>query len=294
MVKNIFVVYLSHKNKRRKFFMACVVITGSARGFGLCQAKKFKELGYNVVISDVNVANLEKAINELNQINPENTKATMVKCDVTNMADLENLYSTANNTFGAVDIWVNNAGVNSPDKPVCELTDKEIEFILNVDLKGTIYGSSVAFRHMKEQGHGKIYNVEGYGSNDAMMTGLTMYGTAKRAVTYFTRALAKESKDLTGGKVKVCRLAPGIMITDFITHANGDKTKIELSAKTKKVYNILGDYPETIVNWIVPRMIKNEKNDKQILWLSNGRAFWRFLTAGFSKRDFFKTEDTKK
>ena len=268
--------------------MPSVVITGSARGFGLCQAKKFKELGYNVAISDINETNLQKALEELNSINAQNTKAIKVVCDVTKKSDLEKLFIEAKKEFGSVDIWINNAGVNSPDKPVYQLTDKEIEFILRVDLLGTIYGSSVAFEHMKEQGYGKIYNVEGYGSNDAMMTGLTMYGTAKRAVTYFTRSLAKESKDLTGEAIKVCRLAPGIMITDFITHANGDKTKIELPEKTKKVYNILGDYPETIVNYVVPRMIKNEKNDQQIIWLTGGRAFWRVLTAGFKKRDFFK------
>ena len=268
--------------------MKTVVITGSARGFGLCQAKKFKELGFNTVISDVNEENLSKALNELNEINKENTKAIMVKCDVTKVDDLENLYQEAEKGFGSVDIWINNAGVNSPNKPVYELTEKEISFILEVDLKGTIYGSKVAFSHMIKQGYGKIYNVEGYGSNDAMMLGLTMYGTAKRAVTYFTRSLAKESKELTDGKVKVCRLAPGIMITEFITHANGDKTKIELSEKTKKIYNILGDYPETIVDYVVPRMIKNEKNDKQILWLTNSRAFMRFMTCGFKKRNFFE------
>jgi NAD(P)-dependent dehydrogenase (short-subunit alcohol dehydrogenase family) len=267
--------------------MKCVVITGSARGFGLCQAKKFKELGFNVVISDVNEVNLNKALEELNAINNEKTKAIAVKCDVTKESDVENLYLEAEKAFGQVGVWINNAGVNSPDKPVYELTDKEVAFILDVDLKGTIYGSKVAFKHMKEQGFGKIYNVEGYGSNDAMMLGLTMYGTAKRAVTYFTRSLAKESEVLTKGKVAVCRLAPGIMITDFITHANGDKTKINLNEKTKKIYNILGDYPETIVDYVVPRMIENNKNDKQILWLTNRRAFGRFLTAGFKKRDFF-------
>ncbi len=267
--------------------MKTVVITGSARGFGLCQAKKFKELGFNVVISDINETNLAKALGELNAINPENTKAASVVCNVTNHADLENLWDRAVEAFGAVDIWVNNAGVNSPDKPVCELTEKEISFILDVDLKGAVYGSKIAFQGMRKQGFGQIYNVEGYGSNDAMMTGLTMYGTAKRAVTYFTRSLAKESQDLTGGKVRVCRLTPGIMITDFITHANGDATTIELPEKTKKIYNILGDYPETIVGYAVPRMIANEKNDADIIWLTGARAFSRFLTAGFKKRDFF-------
>jgi NADP-dependent 3-hydroxy acid dehydrogenase YdfG len=270
--------------------MKTVVITGSARGFGYCLAKKFKESGYNVVLSDVNQDNLKKAEEELGKINPDKTKVISTVCDVTKHDDVEALWNKAKETFGNIDIWINNAGVNSPNKGVYELEAKEIDFILNIDLKGTIYGSKIAFKGMKEQGFGQIYNVEGYGSNDAMMTGLTMYGTAKRAVTYFTKSLSKESDDLTSGKVKVCLLTPGIMITDFITHANGDKTKVELSEKTKKVYNILGDYPETIVNYVVPRMIKNDKNGYNVIWLTNKRAFGRFMLAGFNKRDFFKEE----
>ena len=267
--------------------MKTVVITGSARGFGLCQAKKFKELGCNVVISDINEANLETALEELSAIGPEDTHAISIRCDVTSVDDLQNLWDQAVAAFGAVDIWVNNAGVNSPDKPVCELSEKEIAFILDVDLKGTVLGSKIAFAGMREQGFGQIYNVEGYGSNDAMMTGLTMYGTAKRAVTYFTKSLAKESHDLTADAIKVCLLTPGIMITDFITHANGDATTIELPEKTKKVYNILGDYPETIVDYVAPRMLTNEKNGYNVVWLTGARAAVRFLTAGFNKRDFF-------
>ena len=77
------------------------------------------------------------------------------------------------------------------------------------------------------------------------------------------------------------------MITDFIKTANGGKTKIELPEKTKKVYNILGDYPYTIAEYVVPRMIKNKKNNYKVVWLTGGRAFARFLTAGFKKRNFF-------
>lgn len=266
--------------------MKTVVITGSSRGFGLCQAKKFRELGWNVVISATNKERLESAIKELNNIKSE-AKTISVICDVTKEGDVVNLWNTAKSEFGGIDIWINNAGVNSPDKPICEMESKEIEFVLDVDLKGSILGSKIAFAGMKEQGYGQIYNTEGYGSNDAMMTGLTIYGTSKRALTYFTRALAKESHDLTGDKVKVCRLTPGIMITDFLTSANGGNTKISLPEKTKKVYNILGDYPETIADYCVPKMIKNNKNDAKVVWLTGRKSFFRFLTAGFNKRDFF-------
>ncbi len=265
----------------------CVVITGSARGFGFEMAKLFKKNGFNVVLSDINVDNLQKSKAELEKVD-SNSKVISVCCNVTKYNELINLWNTAINAFSRVDIWINNAGVNQPDKPICELTDKEIDFLLDIDLKGAIYGSRIAFEKMKEQGFGQIYNVEGYGSNDAMMLGLTLYGTSKRAITYFTQALAKESKQLTNDAVKVCRLTPGIMITDFIKSANGGKTSIQLPEKTKKVYNILGDYASTIAEYVVPRMIKNNKNNKKIVWLTNRKAFVRFLTAGFKKRNFFE------
>ncbi len=266
--------------------MKTVVITGSARGFGLEMAKVFKKNGLNVVLSDINLENLEKALATIKGIE-SNSDAMSVPCNVTVSEEVENLYLKAKEAFGGVDIWINNAGVNQPDKPVYELTEKEIRFLIDIDVVGAIIGSKIAFKYMKEQGYGQIYNVEGYGSNDAMMTGLTVYGTSKRAMTYFTQSLAKESEELTGGKVKVCRLTPGIMITDFIKTANGGATKIELPEKTKKVYNILGDYPETIAEYIVPRMIANEKNNAKIVWLTNRKASWRFMMAGFNKRNFF-------
>lgn len=266
--------------------MKTIVITGSAQGFGFEMAKLFRENNFNVVLSDINEKKLMSAQKELAKTNGYG-QIEAIKCDVGNYDDLTALWAQAKQTFGAVDIWINNAGVNQPDKPICELTKQEMDFLLDVDLKGTIYGSQIAFAGMKEQGFGQIYNVEGYGSNDAMMTGLNLYGTSKRAVTHFTQALAKESNELTDGKVLVNRLTPGIMITNFITSANGGKTKVELPEKTKKVYNILGDYPETIAKYVVPRIIKNTKNNAKIVWLTGARAFSRFLTAGFKKRNFF-------
>jgi NAD(P)-dependent dehydrogenase (short-subunit alcohol dehydrogenase family) len=266
--------------------MKTVVITGSARGFGFEMAKVFRANNFNVVLSDINQQGLNDAKQELLSIKSQADIVSVV-CDVTSHEMLEQLWNTAKQAFGGVDIWINNAGVNQPDKPIFELTKKEIDFLLDIDLKGAIYGSQIAFARMKEQGYGQIYNIEGYGSNDAMMTGLNLYGTSKRAITHFTQALAKESKEITNNNVKVCRLTPGIMITGFITSANGGKTKVELPEKTKKVYNILGDYPETIAEFAVPRMIKNNKNNAKITWLTGARAMGRFLTAGFKKRNLF-------
>ena len=266
--------------------MKTVVITGSARGLGFEMAKLFKKANYNVVISDLKEENLIKAKEELDKIESQ-SKVEYCICNVTSKKDIQGLIDFTTSKFEIIDIWINNAGVNQPDKAIWELTEEEIDLVLDVDLNGAILGSKLAMEEMSKHHKGAIYNIEGYGSNDAMMLGLSIYGTSKRAITYFTQALAKESEQRNTGVI-IGRLSPGIMITDFITNALGDKGKIELPEKTKKVYNILGDYPDVVANFLVAEMIKNTKNNAHIEWLTNGKAAWRFMTSGFNKRDFFK------
>ena len=266
--------------------MKTVVITGSARGLGLEMAKVFKNNNVNIVLSDLIEDTLISAKELLENIK-SNSLVEYCVCDVTKYNDIENLIKFSCNKFGKIDIWINNAGVNQPDKPIWELNEKDIDTVLDVDLKGTIISSKLVMMSMINNGGGAIYNVEGYGSNDAKMLGLSIYGTSKRAITYFTEALALEC-DEKNTNVIVGKLSPGIMITDFITNALGNGEKIELPEKTKKVYNILGDYPDVVANFLVTKILQNNKNNAKIEWLTNGKAAWRFMTASFKKRNFFK------
>ena len=269
--------------------MKTVVITGSARGLGYNMARFFREYNYNVVLSDLNEEKLKLAKEELEKT-PSEAEINYTTCNVSKIEELQALMDFAVEKFGEVDIWINNAGVNQPQKAIWELTEQEINTIIDVDLKGAIFGSKVAIEQMSKQHKGAVYNIEGYGSNDAHMLGLNMYGTSKRAVTYLTEALAQECEQ-QGNGVIVGKLSPGIMITEFTTHSLGND-KIELAEKTKKVYNILGDTPETVGKFLVDKMVNNTKNNVKFNWLTNGKAFTRFLTAGFNKRNFFG-EDQK-
>lgn len=265
--------------------MKSVVITGAARGLGYCLAEEFVKNNYNVLISDVLEEELEKSRDNLSKLN-EDVKVISIKCDVSLEEDLEKVMSYALEEFKTIDIWINNAGVNQPMVPVWELEKRVIDKLIDIDLKGTIMGTTIAIRQMKKQGFGQVYGVEGHGSNDAKIMGLSMYGTTKRALTYFLEATAKEIDD-EKLNIQVGLLAPGIMITKFTNHALGND-KMELSDKTKKVYNILGDYPDVIAEFLVKRMINNTKNGARFSWLTKKRAFFRFMMAGFNKRDFFK------
>lgn len=265
--------------------MKTVVITGSAQGLGLCLAEEFRKNNYNVVISDVLIEELHKAEEQLKEIKSD-AKILSIKCDVTLEDDLENLKNEAVKYFTNIDIWINNAGVNQNMVPIWEVPTKDINKLIDIDLKGSIIGSKIAMNQMVKQGFGQIYGIEGYGSNDAMMTGLSVYGTSKRALTYFLESLAKEVDD-KNLDIQIGMLAPGIMITNFVNHSMGNQG-FELPEKTKKVYNILGDKPDVIAKFLVEKMINNKKNNVRFTWLTNKKAAIRFMTSGFNKRNFFE------
>lgn len=264
--------------------MKTVVITGSARGLGLEMSKQFIQNDYNVVICDVLEDKLQESKKELENMS-KGGKVLALPCDVTKEDDLQKVMDKTIETFKTVDIWINNAGVNQPMVPIWEVDSDKINRLIDIDLKGAIIGSKIAMKQMIKQGFGQIYGIEGYGSNNAMMLGLSVYGTSKRGLTYFLEALAKEV-DEKKLPIQIGLLSPGIMITDFITHAMGNES-FELPEKTKKVYNILGDYPDVIAKFLVEKMIVNKKNGVRISWLTNAKASFRFMTCAFNKRDFF-------
>ena len=261
-----------------------VVITGSARGLGFEMARCFRRKNFNVVISDIVKSDVDNA---RSKIVAEKGKGIVlgIVCDITKKNDIVNLINKTKKRFGKIDFWINNAGVNQPDKLIWEMDSTEIDRMIDIDLKGTVLASSLIMNEMVKQGSGSIYIVEGHGSNDAIIPGLSIYGTAKRGVTYFASALAKEAEK-SQVDVIVGKLSPGIMITDFLVNAFRNE-KIELSKKNKNVYNILGDYPDVVAKYLVNRMISNTDNNVRIKWLTNKKAMWKFMKSIFRKRNFF-------
>ena len=144
-----------------------------------------------------------------------------------------------------------------------------------------IYGSQIAATEMIKQGHGAIYSMEGLGYNNMIQLKTILYGTTKHALTYFMKGIAKELEETN---VIAGRLSPGMMLTDFITKTpDGDQSEVIANSRFKKVFNILADKPEAVARFFVPRMLTNTKNNAQIIWLTNRKVIWRFVTAGFRK-----------
>ena len=273
--------------------MKTVVITGSSRGLGFEMAKCFRRYGWNVMLNGVNEERLEAAVKALKKIKGKGSVSGF-RASVASAEELRSLAVYAKKQFGTVDIWINNAGINQPMKALWELSCDEINSLIDTDLRGAVIGSRIAVQLMSKQPHGGfVYNIEGYGSNDAMMLGFNMYGTSKRAVTHFTVALAKDLEE-RHSKVRAGRLSPGMMMTDFLTNAMGGEQKIILPEKAKKFYNIMADYPDVVAKFLVKSMIRNDRNNAHIQWLTTRKVAARILTAGFHKRDLFSEQGKTK
>jgi NAD(P)-dependent dehydrogenase (short-subunit alcohol dehydrogenase family) len=202
-------------------------------------------------------------------------------CDVSDAQQVQALWDDAVELWGRVDIWINNAGIPQAYLPAWELPEEEVRQLVETNLLGVIQSSRTAMRGMQAQGGGGIYSVEGWGSDGKRRNGLTLYGTTKRAIRYFTRGLADEAE---GGPVLVGTLSPGMMVTDFLTDPMKEMKDAE---RMRRVVNIIGDRPETVARFLTGKILGNRQNHAHFVWLTGAKVMGRFLTAPFRRRDLF-------
>lgn len=258
-----------------------VVITGSTRGIGRGLAENLLKLGAMVAVSGRTKKDVDLLVAELSKsYGAENV--TGAACDITDPKKLRGLWDAAAKAFGTVDVWINNAGISIVRKPLWEQSSEDVVKIVDINLGGALLSARQAMIGMKEQGHGQIWLMEGYGSDGMTGAGMVSYGATKRAVNYLTKALRKDAKD-TG--IQVCALSPGIVVTDLLM-GDYDLSSAEWK-KTKKIMNILADKVETVTPWLAENVLKTEKDGARVAWLTKGKAFKRFASAGFNKRDLF-------
>lgn len=259
--------------------MKTAVVTGGTRGIGAALVRAFLASGWNVAYSGTSWETIEKSIDALRGKFPEDRYAAF-PCEVSAGADLISLWEGTISTFGSVDIWVNNAGTSSDQTPFHEIPAEIFTRIIDTNVKGLMLATHVAYNRMLKQGHGAIYNMEGLGSDGRRITGLTPYGTSKRAVRYFTDAFAAEVR---GAPVIVGTISPGMVLTDLtMTQVRKDPEK---NKQLIKIYNILANEADAVAPYLVRKMIENTRHGAKIMWLTNRKVIKRFLFAPFSKRD---------
>jgi len=276
--------------KARIGAMPSVVITGGARGIGYGLAKAFLARGASVVISGRAIAAVDAAVAALEADSRANGEAAAngqarggrilgAACDVRDYDSVQRLWEFAESALGKVDIWINNAGIGQSQSDIEDLDAGLIKDIFSTNCAGALFGSKVALTGMKKRGSGAVYNMEGLGSKGGLIRGMTAYGASKRALAYITDSLAKEA---AGSGLIVGALLPGMTVTDLITKEYEGKP--EEWARVRKIFNILSDTVDTIAPWLADRMLMNRRNGARIVWLTGGKAAWRFLSSPFVKR----------
>ena len=250
-----------------------IVITGSTRGLGRGLARAFLARGCNVVVSGRRAADAERVAAELGG------NAIGVACDVTQPAQVDALWTAAVACFGRVDVWINNAGVASVRAPIWEQPSGDAQTVIDVNVSGTLNGARTAIRGMIAQGSGQVFNLEGYGSNGMMMSGMSAYGSSKSAVTYLTKSLALEVK---ATPVQVRAISPGMVDTELLRRDyDGNPAAWN---RAKRMLNILADKIETVAPWLADQVLASDRNGGRIAWLTTPKIAWRFATSRLKPR----------
>ncbi len=184
------------------------VVTGGASGIGRAMAERFAAEGMKVVLGDIEQAALDRALEEMRA---NGAQAAGLRTDVSKAADVEALAKFAVDTFGAVHVACNNAGVGMGGS-AWGMTVKDWEWMLGVNLWGVIHGIRTFVPQMLAQGDECHIVNTASGAGLHVRPFLGMYAATKHAVVALSEALYHELK-LTGSKVGVSVLCPAVVNT---------------------------------------------------------------------------------
>ena len=167
-----------------------VLITGGAMGQGRGHAYKYAKNNFDVVLADMLEPENEHFQETIKECQNQGAKVLAMRCDITNNEDMEKLFSKAWETFGRLDVVIANAGVINFGY-TWELTDEQVEKVININLIGTWRTDKYATKYMLKQGFGRIINISStsglYGTPK-----LATYCMSKWGIIGLTRTLAKE------------------------------------------------------------------------------------------------------
>ena len=197
------------------------LVTGGSRGIGAACIKEFAKNGYNVVINYVKddlSANFLKTEVEENY----HVKALVIKCDVSNEVEVKNMVEEVINTFGTIDVLVNNAGI-AIDTIVADKTVENFRKILDINLIGTFLVSREVAKYMLNRKTGSIVNISSTNGIDTYYPESLDYDASKAGVISLTHNLAKEYHPY----IRVNSVAPGWVTTDMNKELDKEFIKTE-------------------------------------------------------------------
>jgi NAD(P)-dependent dehydrogenase (short-subunit alcohol dehydrogenase family) len=152
--------------------MRKAVVTGSTKGIGFALARELVRRGHSVVITGRTQAAVNEAAERLRKEAADGVTVHGRAVDVTDAAQVEELWNAAVDALGGVDLWINNAGVAHTTRPIVETPADEVRVMVTTNMLGTVYGAQVAVRGMRANGGGQVFNILGGGSDGRIRPGM--------------------------------------------------------------------------------------------------------------------------
>jgi len=198
-----------------------VVITGASSGLGAETARQLVEAGAKVVLGARRMDRLQALAEKLGL-----PRDAVVKTDVTDAAQVEALVDKAVQLHGRIDVILNNAGL-MPHSPLERRKIEDWDRMIDVNIKGVMYGIAAALPHMIEQKSGQIINVSSVAGHK-VRPGSAVYAATKSAVRMITEGLRQEVKPYN---IRSTILSPGAVATELTSSVTEDDV-----AKSIKAY----------------------------------------------------------
>ncbi len=184
------------------------VVTGASKGIGYAVAREFLEAGCKVAICARNPEQIESAARELSA----HGEVYFAALDASREAEVYGFAADVYARFGRIDAWVNNVGATVVKKG-WEFTGEDVDKIVGVSFKSTLFGAQAAFRYMRKGDGGAIVNISSLAARCPTAGRSTLYGPMKAAVNNLTQTLAGE---YAAWNVRVNCVMPGFTATPAV------------------------------------------------------------------------------
>jgi NADP-dependent 3-hydroxy acid dehydrogenase YdfG len=195
-----------------------VIITGASSGLGETTARHLAALGATVVLGARRVDRLEALVGE---ITTSGSKAKAFATDVTKRSDVEALVQGAVDAYGRVDVIINNAGLMAI-APMAQLKVDEWDRMIDINIKGVLYGIAAALPVFQRQNSGHFINISSAAGIKVFSPGGTVYSGTKFAV----RAISEGLRHEIGGAIRTTIISPGAVESE-LKHGSSDPDSVK-------------------------------------------------------------------
>jgi NADP-dependent 3-hydroxy acid dehydrogenase YdfG len=226
-----------------------VVITGASSGLGEATARLLSAEGATVVLGARRADRIKALADELIA---KGGKAIAVITDVTDHVQVERLVGTAMRKFGRIDVMINNAGL-MPQSLIERLKIDEWDRMIDVNIKGVLYGIAAALPYMKQQKSGHIINVSSVAGHK-IRPGATVYAATKFAVRALSEGLRMEVKPYN---IRTTIISPGAVATELPNTVTDPETAVRI----KKFYEETAISPDSFARAVVYAMSQPDDVD---------------------------------